>query len=198
MNSEHGKYISSLKSIASLEEWDLARVSLSNLALLLNPRDVIDIINFLVREFLRVDTNNGTPIRSYYSTSSWDDINDLDSLRRAAADIKIKLKDRARTPGINNFRGAMTEIQQMTRYKPNSQDDAEIFVDAVCGIIMAILDRVWGGNNPDLWLRAFKHKTKQDFFIRANHFARDQDVLVKNKIIWSQVGDIIGQKLADS
>ncbi len=92
----------------------------------------------------------------------------------------------------------MKDVDQLLKFDASSQEDIELFVDAVSGIIMATLDCQWGGQNPALWLRAFEHKDKEDFLIRANHFATDSVVSELNSELWGLVADTFSNQLGMS
>lgn len=198
MQTEFQNHIQTLRNTGSFKDWESARNALSKLSTGIDATVVSQIVRLLSKRFLQENLKYATDESTLQQLANqFNNVQDLNELRESAREIREKLKSRARKPGINNFRSAMRDVDQLLKFDASSQEDIELFVDAVSGIIMATLDCQWGGQNPTLWLRAFEHKNKEDFLIRANHFATDSVVSELNSELWGLVADTFQQSIGN-
>jgi hypothetical protein len=189
MNTQYDEKIRILRDST---DWTSCRESLAVLATTLNQENVVDIILDQERQFLLrylEDTPDDPAISKAISVMA--SVDGLEDLRSKSQIIRNILQGKAGTPGINTYRSAMREIGQIAAFDCTSIEDIELFVNAVSAIILATEDYVWGVKHRELWQKSFEHKNREDFFIRANHFVTDPQIIDLNKKLWSQIAEAI-------
>lgn len=186
------QYEEKIRILRHSTDWTSCRQSLAILAHTLNQEYVVDIILDQARQFLvqyLEDTPDDPAISEAISVlAGVDGLEDLSSNSQKIRDI---LQPKAGTPGINTYRSAMREIGQIAAFDCTSEEDIELFVNAISAIILATEDYVWGVKHRELWQKSFELKNREDFFIRANHFVTDPLVIDLNKKLWGQIAEAI-------
>jgi hypothetical protein len=97
-------------------------------------------------------------------------------------------------PGVNNFRNALRKVRNSEHPESLSSDRA---IDALSGILMAILSYSWGITHLELWKRSFHQQAHKDAFILAKHFWRDPNTMQLNRELWNDVANDLEAALKD-
>lgn len=182
------QYDEKIKVLRNATDWTLCRESLAVLAITLKQNDVVDIILDQARQFLlRYSEDAPDDMIIIDAISTMANVDGLEDLNTNSQITRKILQGKARTPGINTYRNAMREIGQLVTFDPSSEEDIELFVNIISAIILASEDYRWGTDNRELWQKSFEHKNQEDFFIRANYFVTDPQVIALNNKLWSQV-----------
>lgn len=190
MNDYQRESLKKLRDSAALDEWSLCRENTAKLLADLSEFDITQIIHKQLNEFLFAIRNSSSPAEDIQEAiEALNSVNSFDSLKQQAGIVYSLTRNRASQPGINNYRNALKLLSQPDAFGKSNKSTPEIALDVISGVLMAILDYSWGHRNTELWLRSFRHETKEDFFIRARHFISDPQVIELSKSLWIEVAN---------
>ena len=191
-NKQAKEILRSLQKAIVNDDWSMCRETLTRLLPFLDQGVVLQLMLNQIQRFLIEYLDNASQDESIQK--SLDMLRDIDSfvnLQSQASLVHKLLKDKAGTPGINNYRNALKELYQLEKLDTSSNNTNQVIVDIISGTIMGTLDYSWGSRNPELWSKSFHLETKSDYFIRADRFISDPKIIRLRASLWNQVADDI-------
>lgn len=142
---EYQKILQPLREIKSFKDWNACSNSLTQLVPHLSSHDLVQIITKLIRRFLTNALNHFPESNDLIqSLAALDSVPSFEILSKQAQVVYGLLKSRAGSPGINNYRNQLKSLAKFETFHNEMQEDIEIVVDAISGIVMGILAYYWG------------------------------------------------------